>query len=123
MGCQSSAVSSDATTRGDLNQIGAWGVCGCDDSSKHLVTLGVDPYWSAVWQCWDRAYSLLLVVHFLLSLFHLLVLLSETFKVDQLGMRRCFVSGTPVLSLLPISSSPGLRPHQGKGVARYIAQQ
>ena len=36
-------------------------------------------------------------------------------KVGQLYVRRRFVSGTSVLSLLPISRSPGLRPHQGKG--------
>ena len=85
MGCQSSAVSSDATTRGDLHHIGAWGVCGCDDSSRHLVTLRVDPYWRVVWQCWDREYSVPPVVPFLLSLFHFLVLLREALKVGPIG--------------------------------------
>ena len=26
-----------------VRYIGAWRACGCDDSCRHLVTLGVDP--------------------------------------------------------------------------------
>ena len=117
-GCQSSVVSSDATTRWDLNHIGVWGVCGCGDSSRHLMTLGVDSYWSVIWQCWDRAYSVLLVIHFLLSLFHLLVLLRKTLKVVPIGFQTSLCLWNISLEASAHWRSPGLRPYQGKGVAR-----
>lgn len=78
-------------------------------------TLGVDPYWSVVWQCQNWPCSVLLIIHFLLSLFHLLVL-CKPFEMRPVGVSSLLVAGKSVVSLLPISSL-GLRPYQGKGGA------